>query len=75
MKKKKVLLILVCFPSHKKGRSSYDVTMTHDDAILMLFFFIFVANLQDLTMNRRGVIMIYLPQAKMSPPGAYTGIK
>ena len=61
-------------PSTKNvGRSSYDVTMTYYDVILILFF---VANVQDLhwdnflvlTMNRRGVIRIYLPRAKMTPP-------
>ena len=61
-------------PSTKNvGRSSYDVTMTYYDVILILFF---VANVQDLhwdnflvlTMNRRGVIRIYLPRAKRTPP-------
>ena len=61
--KKKVLLLLVCFPLRKKklGRSSYDVTTTHYDVIIILFLFNFVANVEDLqwnnflvlTMNRR----------------------
>ena len=58
----------------KLGRSSYDVTMTHYDIMLILFFFTFVANVRDLQwdnfllLNRRGVIRIYLPRAKMTPP-------
>ena len=44
--------------------------MTYYDIMLILFFFKFVANIQDLwwanflrlTMNRRGVIRIYLPR-------------
>ena len=27
------------------------------------------------SMNRRGVIRIFLPRAKMTPPPAYTGLK
>ena len=47
--KKKVLLLLLCFLLQKMlGRSSYDVTMTHYDIILILFLFRFVANAQDL---------------------------
>ena len=61
----------------KLGRSSYDVTMTQYDVILISFFFTFVADVPDLqwdnflllTMNRRRVIRIYLPLAKMIPPG------
>ena len=59
--------------------------MTHYDVIFILFFFTFVATVQDLlwanflllTMNRRGVIKIYLPEAKMTPnpPWAYTALK
>ena len=46
---KKVLLLLVCLPLQKKlGRSSYDVTMTRCDVILILFFFKFVAHVRDL---------------------------
>ena len=66
----------------KLGRSKYDVTMTHYDVIFILFLFRFVANVQDLewdnflvlTMNRRGVIRIYLQRAKMTPQ-VYTGLK
>ena len=55
-------------PTKKLGRSSHDVTMTHYNVILILFLFRFAANAQDLqwdnffvlTMNRRGVIRIYL---------------
>ena len=32
----------------KLGKSSYEVTMTHYDVILILFFFTFVANVWDL---------------------------
>ena len=63
----------------KLGRSKYDVTMTHYDVIFILFLFRFVANVQDLewdnflvlTMNRRGVIRIYWPRAKMTPSGLH----
>ena len=70
-------------PSSKKlGRSSYDVTMTHYNVILVLFLFRFLANDQDLywdnylvlTINRTGVIRIYLLRAKMTRQ-AYTGLK
>ena len=69
-------------PSSKKlGRSSYDVTMTHN-VILVLFLFRFLANDQNLywdnylvlTINRTGVIRIYLLRAKMTRQ-AYTGLK
>ena len=40
--------LLVCFPLQKIGRSSYDVTMTHYDATLILLLLRFVANVQDL---------------------------
>ena len=67
----------------KLGRSSYDVTMTHYEVMPILFLFIFVANVQDiqwedflvLTINRRGVIRIYLPQAKRTPSHAYKDLK
>ena len=70
----------------KLGRSSYDVTMTYYDVILILLLLRFVANAEDLkwdnflllTMNRRGVIRIYLLLAKMTPlpqPQAYTDLK
>ena len=57
------------------SRSSYVVTMTHYDVILILFLFRFVANVQDLKwenflvliMNKRGIIRIFLPWAKMTP--------
>ena len=50
--------------------------------ILILFLFRFVAKIKDLlwdnflvlTMNRRGVIRVYFPQAKTIPQ-AYTGVK
>ena len=85
MKKGFTFVSLLPF-TKKLGISSYDVTMTHYDVILILFFFTFVANVRDLlwdiffalTMNRRGVITIYLPRAKMMPPlppEAYTGLK
>ena len=76
MKKGFTSVSLLPFTKKKKiGKSSYDVTMTHYDVILILFLFRFVANVQDLqwnnflvlTMNRRGVIRIYLPRAKMNP--------
>ena len=82
---KKVSLLLVYFHLRKKlGRPSYDVIVTDHDVILILFLFRFVANVQDLqrdnflvlTMNRRRVIRIYLPRAKMTPsPQVYTGLK
>ena len=65
-------------------RSSYSITMTHCDVILILFLFRFVANVQELawdiflvlTMNKRDVIRIYLLRARMTPPTqAYTGLK
>ena len=70
----------------KLGRSSYDVTMTLYDVIFILLLLRFVANAEDLkwdnflllTMNRRGVIRIYLLLAKMTPlphPQAYTDLK
>ena len=73
-------------PTKKLGRSSHDVTMTHYNVILILFLFRFAANAQALkwdnffvlTINRRGVIRIYLLSAKMTPPPppkAYTGLK
>ena len=66
----------------KLGRSSCDVTMTHYGVTLILFFFSFVANVRDLQwdnflvliMNRKGVIRIYLPRAKMNRQ-AYIGLK
>ena len=75
MKKGFTSVSLLPFTKKKIGKSSYDVTMTHYDVILILFLFRFVANVQDLqwnnflvlTMNRRGVIRIYLPRAKMNP--------
>ena len=46
---KKVFISVSLLPFIKKlGRSSYDVTMTHPDAILILPLFRFVANSQDL---------------------------
>ena len=61
----------------KLGRSSYDFTMTYYDVLSILFLFRFVANVQALlwdsflvlTMNRRGVTRIYLPQEKNDRPG------
>ena len=47
MKKGFTSVSLILF-TKKLGRSSYDVTMTHYDVILMLFFFTFVANVRDL---------------------------
>ena len=60
----------------KLGRSSYDVTMTQCDVILILFFCTFVANAPDLqwnnflllTMNRTGVIRIICRGQKWPPP-------
>ena len=80
---KKVFLLFVCFPLQKKlDRSSYDVTMTHYDVLLILFLFRFVANVQDLewdnflvlNMKRGGIIRIYLP-GKNDPPQTYAGVK
>ena len=42
----KVFLPLLLF-TKKLGRSTYDVTMTHYDVIVILFLFRFVANAQD----------------------------
>ena len=47
MKKGFTSVSLILF-TKKLGRSSYDVTMTHYDVILILFFFTFVANVRDL---------------------------
>ena len=47
MKKGFTSVSLILF-TKKLGRSSYDVTMTHYDVILMLFFFTFVANVRNL---------------------------
>ena len=63
----------------KLSKSSYDVTMTYYTVTLILFFFTFVANVRDLqwnnflilTMNRKGVIGIYLPRTKMMFPGLH----
>ena len=64
--KKGLTSVSVLLFTEKLGRSTYDVTITHYDVILILFLFRFVANVQDLwwnsflvlTMNRRGVITI-----------------
>ena len=61
----KVFLPLLPF-TKKLGRSTYDVTMTHYEVIVILFLFRFVANAHGLqldnflvlTINRRGVIRI-----------------
>ena len=47
MKKSFTSVSLLPF-TKKLGRSSYDVTMTHYEVILILFFFTFVANVGDL---------------------------
>ena len=58
--------------------------MTRYGVISILFLFRFVPNVQDLqwnnflalTVNRRGVIRVYSPWAKMTPsPQAYTDLK
>ena len=46
---KKGFISVSLLPFTKKlGRPGYDVTMTHYDIILMLFFFTFAANVGDL---------------------------
>ena len=53
--------------------------MIQYDVIMILFLFVLVANVPGLqwanflllTMKRRGVIRIYLPRAKMTPPGLH----
>ena len=75
MKKRFYSVSLLPF-TKKLGRSGYDFTMAHYDVTLILLLFRFVVTVQDLywnnflvlTMNRRGVIRIFLPLAKMIPP-------
>ena len=86
MKKGFTFVSLLTF-TKRLGRSSYDVTMAHYDIILILFLFRFVANVRyllwdsvfALTRSKRGVIRIYLPRAKLTPPPpppkAYKGLK